>query len=111
MEAAFDAHPDEIAAVILEPVVGNAGCIAPAPGFLSGVRELTRREGALLIVDEVMTGFRVALGGACELYSLDPDLVTLGKIVGGGLPVGCSAASRGIWICWRRWGRCTRRER
>jgi len=88
LEAAFDAHPDEIAAVILEPVVGNAGCIAPAPGFLSGVRELTRREGALMIVDEVMTGFRVALGGACERYSVDPDLVTLGKIVGGGLPVG-----------------------
>ena len=88
LEAAFDAHPDEIAAVILEPVVGNAGCIPPAPGFLSGVRELTRREGALMIVDEVMTGFRVALGGACELYGLDPDLVTLGKIVGGGLPVG-----------------------
>jgi glutamate-1-semialdehyde 2,1-aminomutase len=88
LEAAFDAHPDEIAAVILEPVVGNAGCIPPAPGFLSGVRELTRREGALMIVDEVMTGFRVALGGACERYSLDPDLITLGKIVGGGLPVG-----------------------
>jgi len=88
LEAAFDAHPDEIAAVILEPVVGNAGCIPPAPGFLAGVRELTRREGALMVVDEVMTGFRVALGGACELYSLDPDLVTLGKIVGGGLPVG-----------------------
>src|SRR3569833_464617 len=88
LEAAFDAHPDEIAAVILEPVVGNAGCIPPAPGFLSGVRELTLREGALFIVDEVMTGFRVALGGACEIYGLDPDLVTLGKIVGGGLPVG-----------------------
>ena len=88
LEAAFDAHPDGIAAVILEPVVGNAGCIAPAPGFLSGVRELTRREGALMIVDEVMTGFRVALGGACERFSIDPDLVTLGKIVGGGLPVG-----------------------
>jgi len=87
-EAAFDAHPDAIAAVIVEGVVGNAGCIPPAPGFLTGLRELTRREGALLIVDEVMTGFRVALGGACELYSLDPDLVTLGKIVGGGLPVG-----------------------
>ncbi|WP_109486193.1 glutamate-1-semialdehyde 2,1-aminomutase [Occallatibacter savannae] len=94
LEAAFDAHPDEIAAVILEPVVGNAGCIAPAPGFLSGVRELTRREGALMIVDEVMTGFRVALGGACELYSLDPDLVTLGKIVGGGLPVGVFGGKR-----------------
>ena len=88
VESAFDAHPDKIAAVILEPVVGNAGCIAPAPGYLHALRELTDREGALLIVDEVMTGFRVALGGACELYRLDPDLVTLGKIVGGGLPVG-----------------------
>jgi len=88
VEAAFDAHPDKIAAIIIEPVVGNAGCIAPAPGYLRRLREITRREGALLIVDEVMTGFRVALGGACELYSLDPDLVTLGKIVGGGLPVG-----------------------
>ncbi len=88
VESAFDAHPDEIAAVIVEPVVGNAGCIAPMPGYLQALRELTHREGALLIVDEVMTGFRVALGGACELYELDPDLVTLGKIVGGGLPVG-----------------------
>jgi len=88
VEAAFDAHPDKIAAVIVEPIVGNAGCIAPKPGYLHGLRELTQREGALLIVDEVMTGFRVALGGACELYGLDPDLVTLGKIVGGGLPVG-----------------------
>ncbi len=88
VEAAFDAHPDAIAAVILEPIVGNAGCIPPAPGYLEALRALTRREGALLIVDEVMTGFRVALGGACELYSLDPDLITLGKIVGGGLPVG-----------------------
>ncbi|HMG87940.1 MAG TPA: glutamate-1-semialdehyde 2,1-aminomutase [Terracidiphilus sp.] len=88
VESAFDARPNTIAAVILEPVVGNAGCIPPAPGYLHALRELTTREGALLIVDEVMTGFRVALGGACELYSLDPDLITLGKIVGGGLPVG-----------------------
>ena len=88
VEAAFAAHPDAIAAIILEPVVGNAGCIAPAPGYLAGLRAITAREGALLIADEVMTGFRVALGGACELYNLDPDLVTLGKIVGGGLPVG-----------------------
>jgi len=88
VEAAFDAHPDQIAAVILEPVVGNAGCIAPAPGYLAALRALTIREGALLIVDEVMTGFRVALGGALELYGVDADLVTLGKIVGGGLPVG-----------------------
>ncbi len=88
VEAAFAAHPGAIAAVILEPVVGNAGCIVPAPGYLEGLRAVTAREGALLIVDEVMTGFRVALGGACERYGLDPDLVTLGKIVGGGLPVG-----------------------
>jgi len=94
VEAAFDAHPGEIAGVILEPVVGNAGCIPPMPGYLHGLRELTQREGALLIVDEVMTGFRVALGGACELYRLDPDLITLGKIVGGGLPVGVFGGKR-----------------
>ncbi len=88
VDAAFAAHPKAIAAVILEPVVGNAGCIPPAPGYLAGLRALTQREGALLIADEVMTGFRVALGGALELYNLDADLVTLGKIVGGGLPVG-----------------------
>jgi glutamate-1-semialdehyde 2,1-aminomutase len=94
VEEAFAKHKDEIAAVILEPVVGNAGCIAPAEGYLAGVRALTRREGALLIVDEVMTGFRVALGGACELYGLEPELVTLGKIVGGGLPVGVFGGKR-----------------
>jgi glutamate-1-semialdehyde 2,1-aminomutase len=94
VEAAFAAHPEEIAAVILEPVVGNAGCILPAAEFLEGLRALTRKHGALLIVDEVMTGFRVALGGACELYGLDPDLVTLGKIVGGGLPVGVFGGKR-----------------
>jgi glutamate-1-semialdehyde 2,1-aminomutase len=88
VEAAFAAHPGAIAAVILEPVVGNAGCIAPAPGYLAGLRAITAREGALLIADEVMTGFRVALGGALELYGIDADLVTLGKIVGGGVPVG-----------------------
>jgi glutamate-1-semialdehyde 2,1-aminomutase len=94
VEAAFAAHKGEIAAVILEPVVGNAGCILPAEGFHTGLREITRREGALLIVDEVMTGFRVALGGAVELYGLEPDLVTLGKIVGGGLPVGVFGGRR-----------------
>jgi glutamate-1-semialdehyde 2,1-aminomutase len=94
VDAAFDAHEDEIAAVILEPVVGNAGCIPPAPGYLHGLREITEREGALLIVDEVMTGFRVALGGALELYGIDADLVTLGKIVGGGLPVGVFGGKR-----------------
>jgi glutamate-1-semialdehyde 2,1-aminomutase len=93
VEAAFASHPELIAAVILEPVVGNAGTIAPAEGFLRGLREITRREGALLIFDEVMTGFRLALGGAQERFGfntpeLKPDLTTLGKIVGGGLPVG-----------------------
>ncbi|HUV69116.1 MAG TPA: glutamate-1-semialdehyde 2,1-aminomutase [Terracidiphilus sp.] len=94
VEAAFDAHPGVIAAVIIEPVVGNAGCIPPAPGYLHALHALTRREGALFIVDEVMTGFRVALGGASELYSLSPDLITLGKIVGGGLPVGVFGGKR-----------------
>ncbi|MGB6973804.1 MAG: glutamate-1-semialdehyde 2,1-aminomutase [Terracidiphilus sp.] len=94
VEAAFAAYAGAIAAVILEPVVGNAGCIPPAEGFLAGLRRLTAREGALLIVDEVMTGFRVALGGACALYAVDPDLVTLGKIVGGGLPVGVFGGKR-----------------
>jgi glutamate-1-semialdehyde 2,1-aminomutase len=94
VESAFAAHPGAIAAIILEPVVGNAGCIAPLPGYLAHLRELTNREGALLIVDEVMTGFRVALGGALQLYGLDADLVTLGKIVGGGLPVGVFGGKR-----------------
>jgi glutamate-1-semialdehyde 2,1-aminomutase len=96
IENAFDAHPGKIAAVILEPVVGNAGCIPPAPGYLRALHQLTQREGSLLIVDEVMTGFRVALGGALELYGIDPDLVTLGKIVGGGLPVGVFGGRRSI---------------
>jgi glutamate-1-semialdehyde 2,1-aminomutase len=89
VEAAFAAHPYEIACVIVEPVVGNAGCIPPAPGYLAALREITNREGALLIFDEVMTGFRVAVGGAQELYGVTPDLTTLGKILGGGLP--CAA--------------------
>ena len=89
VETAFAAHPGEIAAIILEPVVGNAGCIPPAAGYLEGLRTITANHGALLIVDEVMTGFRVALGGAIELYKIDADLITLGKIVGGGLP--CAA--------------------
>jgi glutamate-1-semialdehyde 2,1-aminomutase len=96
VEAAFAVHPGAIAAVILEPVVGNAGCIAPGPGYLAGLRALTAREGALLIVDEVMTGFRVALGGALGLYGVDADLVTLGKIVGGGLPVGVFGGKRAL---------------
>ena len=95
--AAFAAHPGDIAAIIVEPIVGNAGCVPPAPGYLEGPPCAQRQKhGALLIVDEVMTGFRVALGGACELYRLDPDLVTLGKIVGGGLPVGVFGGKRAL---------------
>ncbi|MBC5811380.1 MAG: glutamate-1-semialdehyde 2,1-aminomutase [Candidatus Eremiobacteraeota bacterium] len=85
---AFDAHGREIAAVIVEPYAGNMGFVLPRDGFLSGLRELTNAHGALLIFDEVMTGFRVAPGGAQEREGLSPDLTTLGKIVGGGLPVG-----------------------
>ncbi len=84
----FDENRGKIAAVIIEPVPGNMGVMIPAPGFLQGLRDLTRSEGALLIFDEVMSGFRVALGGAQELYGVSPDLTTLGKVIGGGLPVG-----------------------
>jgi len=87
VEAAFAARGDQIAAVIVEPVVGNMGCVPPAPGFLEALRDLTARHGALLIFDEVMTGFRVALGGAQARYGIRPDLTTLGKIIGGGLPL------------------------
>ncbi len=86
--ALFERRPDAIAAVILEPVAGNMGVVAPADGFLEGLRALTRDHGALLVVDEVMTGFRLAPGGAVERYAIDADLVCWGKIVGGGLPVG-----------------------
>jgi glutamate-1-semialdehyde 2,1-aminomutase len=88
VRAVFAARPDEIACVIVEPVVGNAGTIAPAPGFLQGLREITKEFGALLILDEVMTGFRLSLGGAQQVYGVTPDLTTLGKIIGGGLPCG-----------------------
>ncbi len=93
VEDAFGAFPDQIACVIVEPVVGNAGTISPAPGYLAGLRRLTREHGALLIFDEVMTGFRLAVGGAQERFAEElgengaPDLTTLGKILGGGLPV------------------------
>ena len=88
VRATFASYPDQIACVILEPVVGNAGTIPPAPGYLEGLREITRQHGALLILDEVMTGFRISLGGAQRLYNVQPDLTTLGKIIGGGLPCG-----------------------
>jgi glutamate-1-semialdehyde 2,1-aminomutase len=84
----FTKWPDEIACVIVEPVVGNAGTIPPTPGYLQGLREITAEFGALLILDEVMTGFRLSLGGAQQVYGVTPDLTTLGKIIGGGLPCG-----------------------
>ena len=88
VQAAFDKFKGQIACVIVEPVVGNMGCVPPTPGYLQALRIITERDGALLIFDEVMTGFRVAFGGASELYNVKPDLTTLGKIIGGGLPVG-----------------------
>jgi glutamate-1-semialdehyde 2,1-aminomutase len=96
VEGLFERYPDEIAAVIVEPVAGNMGVVPPADSFLAGLRGLTKTNGALLIFDEVMTGFRVALGGAQELYGIDPDLTTLGKVIGGGLPVGAYAGKRAI---------------
>ena len=96
VEDAFGRNPDGIAAVILEPVVGNAGLIEPVEGFLAGVRAVTERYGALLVFDEVMTGFRVALGGAQARYAVTPDLTTLGKVIGGGLPVGAFGGRRDL---------------
>ena len=94
--ALFEENRDEIAGVILEPVVGNAGFIPPDAGFLEGLRELTHEHGALLVFDEVMTGFRIAYGGAQEKFGVTPDLTTLGKIIGGGLPVGAYGGRRDI---------------
>jgi glutamate-1-semialdehyde 2,1-aminomutase len=88
VETRFRAHPGGVAAVIVEPVAANMGVVPPAPGFLEGLRRICDREGALLVFDEVITGFRVASGGAQELYGVRPDLTVLGKIIGGGLPVG-----------------------
>jgi len=96
VEEAFRAHPGRIAAVIVEPVVGNMGCVPPLPGYLEALRAITAREGALLIFDEVMTGFRLAFGGAQERFSIRPDLTTLGKVIGGGLPVGAYGGRRDI---------------
>jgi glutamate-1-semialdehyde 2,1-aminomutase len=93
---AFDTFPDGIAAVIVEPVAGNMGVVPPEDGFLAGLRDLTQSNDALLIFDEVMTGFRVAYSGAQELYNIEPDVTTLGKVIGGGLPVGAYAGKREI---------------
>lgn len=88
LEAVFDEIGSEIAAVIIEPIVGNMGCVPPHEGYLQALRAITEKHGTVLIFDEVMTGFRVARGGAQELYAIKPDMTTLGKIIGGGLPVG-----------------------
>jgi len=96
VKALFEENPGEIAGVILEPIVGNAGFIPPDAGFLAGLRELTQEHGALLVFDEVMTGFRIAYGGVQEKFGITPDLTTLGKIIGGGLPVGAYGGSKEI---------------
>ena len=96
VEALFRSNPKEIAAVVVEPVAANMGVVLPAPGFLEFLREITKANGALLIFDEVITGFRLALGGAQEYYHVIPDLTTLGKIVGGGMPIGAYGGKREI---------------
>ncbi len=96
VESLFDAWPDGIAAVIVEPVAGNMGVVPPADGFLEGLRRITEANGALLIFDEVITGFRVAYGGAQTLFGITPDITTMGKIIGGGLPVGAYGGRREI---------------
>ena len=101
VETAFRERGGQIAAVIVEPVVGNMGCVPPRAGFLEALRRITEQHGALLIIDEVMTGFRLALGGAQELYKIKPDLTTLGKIIGGG------SSDRGL----RRARRCDEQSR
>jgi len=96
VEATFRANPDKIAAIIVEPVAGNMGCVPPAPGYLAALRDLCTTNGALLIFDEVMTGFRLAPGGAQELYGIKPDLTALGKVIGGGLPIAAYGGRRDI---------------
>lgn len=100
LRLAFEKYGEEIAAVIIEPVAGNMGCVPPKPGYLQGVRRITKEYGTLLIFDEVMTGFRVAYGGAQTYYDIDPDLTTMGKVIGGGLPVGAYGGKKEImdWI-------------
>ena len=88
LEQAFAEHRNQLAAAIVEPIAGNIGCVLPRSGFLERLRQLTAEQGTILIFDEVITGFRVAFGGAQQLYRIKPDLTTLGKIIGGGLPVG-----------------------
>jgi len=96
VKALLDACPNQVAAILIEPVAGNMGCVPPEPGFLEGLRQLADESGACLIFDEVMTGFRVALGGAQQRYGVMPDITCLGKIIGGGLPVGAYGGSQEI---------------
>ena len=96
VEECFATHGDNIACVIVEPVVGNMGCVPPRAGYLQALRDITAKHGALLIFDEVMTGFRVSLGGAQRLYGVKPDLTTLGKVIGGGLPVGAYGGRKDV---------------
>jgi glutamate-1-semialdehyde 2,1-aminomutase len=96
VEEAFRKQGDQIASIIVEPVAGNMGCVPPLPGFLEGLRRITQQYGALLIFDEVMTGFRVAWGGAQERFGIMPDLTTLGKVIGGGLPIAAYGGRKDI---------------
>jgi glutamate-1-semialdehyde 2,1-aminomutase len=96
VKAVFRAHPERIAALIIEPIAGNMGCVPPVPGYLAGLREVTREHGALLVFDEVISGFRVGYSGAQGMFGVQPDLTTLGKIVGGGLPLGAYGGRREI---------------
>jgi glutamate-1-semialdehyde 2,1-aminomutase len=99
VETLVAANENQVAAIILEPVVGNMGCVLPEPGFLEGLRELCTQKGIVLIFDEVMTGFRLARGGAQERFGVTPDMTTLGKIIGGGLPVGAYGGKKEIMDC------------
>ena len=99
VRALFEAYPEDVAAIIVEPIAGNMGCVPPAEGFLQGLRDLCDEFGAVLIFDEVINGFRASLGGAQQLYNVMPDITTLGKIIGGGFPVGCFAGRAEIMDC------------
>lgn len=96
VEALFKEYPEQIAAIIVEPLAGNMGCVPPQPGFLQGLRKLCTEYGAVLIFDEVMTGFRLGIGGAQEFFNVDADLVTYGKVIGGGMPLGAFGGKKEI---------------
>ena len=110
VEEVFRRFPDQVAAVLLEPVAGNMGLVPPRPGYLEALREITERHGAILVFDEVMTGFRLALGGAQERFGITPDLTALGKIIGGGCQQRRMGGRARSWITFRPPGRCIRRE-